>query len=78
MLLLCHNIVAMTSKLGHINVTMRSKQDHFTTFKVAKLHKNSVSVSISFQPSKNNNLPNIALQHESNVALTSKQLSIAA
>ena len=80
MLLLRQNNVAMASKLGHINVTMKSKQGHFTTFKVAQLHENDVQLR-HFNRPKMIVIPtlsyNVKVTLPSNVVLTSKPLSIA-
>ena len=81
MLLSRHNNVAMTSKLGHINITMRSKQGNITTFKVAQLHENDVQLqrhSVTKMIVISTLSYNTKVTLPSSVVLTSKQLSIAA
>ena len=82
MLLSHHNNVAITSKLGHINVTMKSKQGHFTTFKFAQLHENDVQLQHHSNRQEIIVIPtlsyNVKVTLPSNVVLTSIQLSIAA
>ena len=74
MLLSRHNKVAMASKLGHINVTMRSKQGHFTTFKVVQLHENDVQLQHHSSRQKMIVIPtlsyNVKVTLPSNVVLT--------
>ena len=69
----------MASTLSH-NVTMRSKQGHFTTFKVAQLHENDVQLHHSNHQKMIVilTLPYIKVILPSNIVLTSKELSTAA